>query len=80
MQVTRTIVRTAITPEQREKLEQLSQCRFLPGSWDKRFVRDLNTSLAVCEASGSAMAISLTQAEQIDRLYHRYRRQIKPKR
>ena len=57
--------RHPITPEHREKLERLSRCSFLPGSWDKRFVRDVLGS----------EAITARQAETIDRLYHRYRRQ-----
>ncbi len=77
--MTATLVRNDITPEQRAKLERLARCNFLPGSWDKRFVRDVNTSAVVCEASGSVLAITTAQAEQIDRLYYRYRRQIKPK-
>lgn len=58
--------RTPITDDQRTKLGRLAKCTMLPGSWDKRFVRDLQ----------GAEELTVNQAEQIDRLYHRYRRQI----
>ncbi len=78
--MTKVLTRNDITPEQRAKLARLARCRFLPGSWDKRFVRDLQGLAVDCEAADEVPQITLAQAEQIDRLYHRYRRQINPKR
>ncbi len=76
--MTAILVRNDITPEHRAKLERLSRCTFLPGSWDKRFVRNVWGSVLACEAVNGTPTITTNQAEQVDRLHHRYRRQIKP--
>lgn len=74
--MTAVLVRNPITPEQRARLNRLSCCTFLPGSWDKRFVRNLSGSALECEAVNAVLAITPAQAEQIDRLHYRYRKQI----
>ncbi len=56
-------------PEHRHKLDLLSACTFLPGSWPKRFVWEV----------GSLPDESVMSAKQeywIDRLYYMFRRQI----
>ena len=52
----------------RYRLEHLSHCRMLPGSYDKRFVRSL--------LSGDTDKLSERQLAEIARLDHRYRRQL----
>jgi hypothetical protein len=59
-----------MTDEQRRRLHVLSRGRLLPGSWDKRFIIDMHCKPDDFEPSPR-------QAELIDRLYHRYRRQHK---
>lgn len=58
-----------MTPEQRSKLDDLAGCTMLPGSWDKRFVRDMRGRPDDFEPTEK-------QATMIDKLHHRYRRQI----
>ena len=58
-----------MTTEQRRKLNLLNQCRFYPGSWDKRFVRNMH-------AESDDFEPSPRQAWSIDNLYYRYRKQI----
>lgn len=58
-----------MTLEQWEMVSLLAQCRFAPATWDKRFVRDMH-------ARGKDASLSEKQAEQINRLFHRYRKQI----
>jgi hypothetical protein len=42
---------------------------FLPGSWDKRFVRDLS-------ALGEFDLLTVKQSNQVERLAFRYRKQL----
>jgi hypothetical protein len=51
-----------------EKIQALSKCRFLPASFDKRFARSMAN-----KALGDEL--SPRQAKQLDRIFHRYRRQ-----
>jgi hypothetical protein len=48
----------------------LAGCSFTPGTWDKRFARDLAAQLRATEQ------ITQAQAENLRRMVHRYRRQI----
>lgn len=58
-----------MSPEHRQKLDLLSRCTFLPGSWPKRFVRQVSS------LPDEAM-LNAKQEYWIDRLYYMYRRQI----
>ncbi len=58
-----------MSEEQMVKLKLLSRCTFQPGSWPKRFVRDMSSKPDDYEPS-------VHQAFQIDKLYYKYRRQI----
>lgn len=58
-----------MTKEQRSKLEALDRCTMLPGSWDKRFIRDM-------KGQPADFVPSEKQSEMIEKLYHRYRRQL----
>lgn len=58
-----------MTPRHYEALQALKQCTFLPGSFDKRFVRDLSALPADAE-------LTERQAANVERLAYRYRRQI----
>lgn len=58
-----------MTPEQRNKVNLLRRCRFLPGSFDKRFVRDMSTKSDDYE-------LSKKQATYLDKTFTRYRKQI----
>lgn len=53
----------------RLKVKYLAQCSFLPGSYEKRFVRDMAKHSAEYE-------LSIKQAHFIDLLYWNYRKQI----
>ena len=57
-----------MTADQRDKLDRLGRCVMLPGSWDKRFVRDL-------KAKPDDYELSEKQADALASLWHRYRRQ-----
>lgn len=57
-----------MTEQQRIWLGQLSRCMFLPGSWDKRFVRDVSAYPADHELTDK-------QAAALHKLAYRYRRQ-----
>jgi len=50
-------------------IQGLRGCTFLPGSWDKRFARDMET-LGPCDM------LSPKQEVQLERMAWRYRRQI----
>lgn len=52
-----------MTPEQSKKVELLSHCTFLPGSWPKQFVR------MMCSKDFAAAEMTPKQAYWIDRLY-----------
>lgn len=56
-------------PKHQEAIKALNRCRFMPGSWDKRFVRDM------AYLSDYAM-LTAKQEEWIDRLLYRYRKQL----
>ena len=56
----------SITDMHKEMLEALNKCTMLPGSWDKRFCRNLQ----------GARELSERQANCIEVMYHRYRKQI----
>lgn len=58
-----------MTPRHYESLQALKQCTFLPGSFDKRFVRDLS-------ALPQDTELTEKQAANVERLAHRYRKQI----
>ena len=58
-----------LSRRQREQLDQLGHCAMHAGAGDSRFVR----SMSMVNIND---AITVSQAELIDRLHHRYRRQI----
>lgn len=55
-----------ITDEQQKMTKQLAMCRFLPGSFEKKFARDM----------AGATTLTTGQAEYLQKLHHRYRKQI----
>lgn len=57
-----------MSEQQQRKLELLSQCTFIPGSWPKKFVRSMR---------GYEGELTVKQAYWIDRLYYMYRHQIR---
>lgn len=61
-----------MTDDQRTKLGALARVTMLPGSFDKRFVRDVGGYPPGKELSGR-------QAELVEKLWHRYRRQLAKK-
>ena len=63
--------RHPMTDEQRDMARALGQCSFLPGSWDKRFARDM-----AAMAEDPDAALTRRQAETLMEVCHRYRRQI----
>jgi hypothetical protein len=66
----RKVVRTiALNGDRYNTVQALGRARLLPASWEKRFVRTL-----AAQPLGSL--ISDKQAHHLDRLAHRYRRQI----
>lgn len=58
-----------MTPEQREQIQLLSHCVMLPGSYEKRFVRDMSTK-------PDDEVLSEKQAAFLEKTFHRYRKQI----
>ncbi len=61
-----------MTPDQIDKALKLRRCSFLPGSWDKRFARDIGF---VAEHH-PAKELTERQSKCLDNLVHKYRRQI----
>jgi hypothetical protein len=62
----KTIELFPITDRHREMLNKLAGATMLPGSFDKRFVRNLQ----------GATGLSKKQAELVETMAHRYRRQV----
>lgn len=60
--------RISMTADQIDKLSRLGRCVMVPGTWDKRFVRDLRVRPTDYE-------LSAKQAEELERIWQRYRRQ-----
>ena len=58
-----------MTARHYEALQALKQCTFLPGSYDKRFVRNLS-------ALPQERELTERQAANVERMAYRYRRQI----
>lgn len=58
-----------MTPEQRELIDKLKQCRFAVGSYDKRFVNDMSVK-------PDNYQLTDKQASFLEKLAHRYRRQL----
>lgn len=56
-------------PRHYEAIKMLKCCRFLPGSWDKRFVNDMSY------LSEYAM-LTAKQEEWTEKMLYRYRRQL----
>ena len=56
-----------MTDAQREMVTALQRCSFLPGSFDKRFVRDV---------AAQERDLTVRQDECLRGLAHKYRRQI----
>lgn len=61
-----TIVYRLITEREMKAIKALNGCRFLPGSYDKRFVRDMR----------GGELISEKQAAFLRLVFYRYRRQL----
>lgn len=55
---------------QRQKVRELARCTFLPGSYQKRFVRDLEARV------NEDTPLTEKQAAYLDKLHHMYRNQI----
>lgn len=58
-----------MTARHYEALQALKLCTFYPGSWTKRFVRDLSALPQDAE-------LTERQAEWVEKVAYRYRRQI----
>lgn len=61
-----------MTPDQITKALKLRTCSFLPGSWDKRFAKDIGD----VAKQDPGKELTPAQAEWLDKLTHRYRRQL----
>ena len=61
-----------MTSNQIAMIIDLHRCIFLPGSFDKRFTRNL----FACAENHPNAALTLKQSRYLAQLYHRYRRQI----
>jgi hypothetical protein len=66
--------RVPLTSVDKTALTLLSGCRFLPGSFDKRFARDIDGQVS---AAGPHASLTPKQYWCLWRMVHRYRRQIK---
>ena len=63
-----------MTPEERALARELARCRFIPGSFEKRFARHMATIAR--DASEPAKPLSAGQARWLRILHHKFRRQI----
>ena len=54
-----------MTEDQKEIITSLNRCKYFPGSWDKRFVKNI----------ANATTLTDKQAEWILRLLYKYRKQ-----
>ena len=62
--------RRPMTDEEKDLANRLSFCRFLPGSWDKRFVRDMVLHVSLGEG------ITQQQAEWLAKTAYKFRVQL----
>jgi hypothetical protein len=58
-----------MTPDQREMVTLLNSCTFLPGSYDKKFVRDMGHI-------PDDQALTARQDRFLQTIFHRFRKQI----
>lgn len=63
------------TDDEKEALKALHGVRFLPGSWDKRFIRQLNETFHLLPEG----SISDVEAPQLWRILIKYRAQVRHK-
>lgn len=61
-----------MTTEQHQLIARLAKCSFLPGSFEKRFIRDLSQKTPDYELGSK-------QAVYLEAMAHRYRKQLKSK-
>ena len=71
------VQKSLMTDDQILKVELLTRCRFLPGSFVKRFVRELYASMTEAIQWDGNPQISAKQAVLLDETYWHYREQIK---
>lgn len=64
--VTTPVQRVDLSPLERSMLAALARCTFLPGSFEKRFVRDISGVTALTER----------QRALFHKIFYRYRRQM----
>jgi len=64
-------IRLPMTQTEQDMLSQLSRCTFLPGTWEKRFVRNLHFT-----ARSKNPTITPKQREWLVEIAHRYRNQL----
>jgi len=64
-------IKVPATDEDKANIAKLVPCRFLPGSFDKRFARDLDSQLS------NSGEITEKQRTYLVKLIYKYRRQIK---
>jgi hypothetical protein len=70
------IPRRPFTEKEHKQALALARCRFLPASPDKRFARDIVTLSTADAAAERPVGITERQAEHLQRLCWKYRRQI----
>jgi len=75
--MTKRVEKSLMTDDQVLKVELLTRCRFLPGSFVKRFVRDLYAEMTELIQWDCSPQISAKQAAFLDETYWHYREQIK---
>ncbi|NUQ07033.1 MAG: hypothetical protein HUU31_24340 [Anaerolineae bacterium] len=61
-----------MTPEQIAQAKALVRCTFLPGSYDKRFAKDM----AFYAVHQPGRELTEKQAALLEKMMHRYRRQL----
>ncbi len=61
-----------MTDEQRKLALRLRRCTFLPGSYEKRFVR----AMAAAAKNKPELVLTEKQADFLAKVAHRYRRQL----
>lgn len=62
-----------MTENQRKMIKALNKCIFLPGSFDKRFARDM---YSIMTNDNADKPLTEKQGGYLAKLFHKYRKQI----
>lgn len=66
-----------MTELQKQAIRKLSKCTMMPGTWEKRFCRDMAAKLYNDEQTNVPVTLTAKQDAALVALVHRFRRQHK---